>query len=187
MRLVPAVPDAVAGIGRDTPTRVWTRRSVPWGCCDERRTVLVIDVVTHLDVDRPAGAVFAFVRDQLNAPRWQRGLHEVRRTTDGPIGVGSEHVFVRRLAGRRIESRNRFVEFEPGRYAAFEIPDGAMTGRASYLVEPIDADRCHVTSTMRFNVAGRMRVAEPLLARVLARDSRRDEQVLKRLLESTPT
>lgn len=153
---------------------------------DERRTVLVIDVVTHLDVDRPAGDVFAFVSDQLNAPRWQRGLHEVRRTTDGPIGVGTEHLFVRRFGGRRIESRNRFVEFEAGRYVAFEIPDGAMTGRASYLVEPIDANRCHVTSTMRFTVAGWMRVAEPLLARVLERDSRRDEQRLKRLLESTP-
>jgi uncharacterized membrane protein len=159
---------------------------VPSGRDYERRTTLVIDVVTHLDVDRPAGDVFAFISDQLNAPRWQRGLHEVRRATGGPIGVGSEHVFVRRFAGRRIESRNRFVEFEPGRYVAFEIPDGAMTGRASYLVEPMGADRCCVTSTMRFNVAGWTRIAEPLLARVLERDSRRDEQTLKRLLESTP-
>ena len=159
---------------------------MPSDCGDERRTVRVIDVVTHLDVERSADDVFAFVSDQLNAPRWQRGLHEVRRTTDGPIRVGSEHVFVRRFAGLRIESRNRFVEFEPGRYVAFEIPDGAMTGRASYSVEPIDADRCHVTSTMQFNVAKWIRVAEPLLARVLKRDSRRDEQALKRLLESTP-
>jgi uncharacterized membrane protein len=148
--------------------------------------VLVIDVVTHLAVDRPAGDVFAFISDQLNGPHWQRGLHEVRRTTDGPIGVGSEHVFVRRFAGRQIESRNRFVEFEPGRFVAFEIPDGAMTGRASYLVEPMGVDRSHVTSTMRFNIGGWMRIAEPLLARVLERDSRRDEQTLKRLLESMP-
>ena len=160
---------------------------MPSGDSDARRTVRLIDVVTHLDVDRPAGDVFAFVSDQLNAPRWQRGLLEVRRTTDGPIGAGSEHVFVRRFAGRRIESHNRFVEFEPGRYVAFEIPDGAMTGRASYLVEPIDPDHCHVTSTMHFNVAGWMRIAEPLLARALERDSRRDEQLLKRLLEATPT
>ena len=96
-------------------------------------------------------------------------------------------MFVRRFAGRRIESRNRFVDFEPGRYVAFEIPNGAMTGQASYLVEPIDADRCHVTSTMRFSIAGWMRLAEPLLARVLERDSRRVEQTLKQLLESTPT
>ena len=148
--------------------------------------VPVIDVVTHLDVNRPAADVFVFVSDQLNASHWQRGLHEVRRITDGPIGVGSEHVFVRRFAGRRIESRNRFVEFEPGRYVAFEIPDGAMTGRASYLVEPMSADRCHLTSTMRFNVAGWMRIAEPLLTRVLQRDSQRDEQTLKELLETTP-
>jgi hypothetical protein len=155
-------------------------------CRHRRRGVRMIDVVTHLEVDRSAADVFAFVSDQLNAPRWQRGLHEVRRITDGPIGVGSEHVFVRRFAGRHIESRNRFVEFEPGRYFAFEIPDGVVTGRASYLVEPIGADRCHVTSTMRFNFAGPMRFAERLLARVLERDSRRDEQTLKRLLESTP-
>lgn len=147
----------------------------------------MIDVVTHLDVDRPAAELFAFVSDQLNAPRWQRGLHEVRRVADGPIGVGSEHVFVRRFAGRRIESRNRFVEFEPGRYVAFEIPDGVVTGRASYLVEPIGTDRCHLTSTMRFKLAGPMRFTEPLLARVLEGDSRRDEQTLKRLLESTPS
>ena len=48
-----------------------------------------------------AADVFAFLSDQLNAPRWQRGLHEVRRTTDGPIGVGSEHVFVRRVVTSR--------------------------------------------------------------------------------------
>jgi len=145
----------------------------------------MIDVVTHLDVDRPAAEVFAFVSDQVNAPLWQSGLHEVRRTTDGPIGVGTEHVFVRRFAGRRIESRNRFIEFESDRYVAFEIPDGTITGRASYLVEPNGDDRCHVTSTMQFNVNGWMRFAEPLLARVLERDSRRDEQTLKCHLESS--
>ena len=143
----------------------------------------MIDVVTHLQIDRPAAEVFAFVSDQLNAPRWQRGLFEVRRTTDGPIGVGSEHVFVRRFAGRRIESGNRFVEFEPGRFVAFEIPDGFVAGRASYLVEPVSTDRSHLTSTMNFRVAGWMRLAEPLLARVLERDSRRDEQTLKQTLE----
>jgi uncharacterized membrane protein len=146
--------------------------------------VLVIDVTTHLDVDRPAAEVFTFVSDHLNAPLWQNGLHEVRRTTDGPIGVGTEHVFVRRFAGRQIESRNRFIEFEPDRYVAFEIPDGKITGRASYLVEPNGDDRCHLTSTMQFNVNGWMRITEPLLARVLERDSRRDEQALKRHLES---
>ena len=145
----------------------------------------MIDVTTELDVDRPAAVVFAFVSDQCNATRWQRGLHEVRRTTDGPIGVGTEHVFVRRFAGRKIESANRFVAYEPDRFVEFEIPEGSMTGQASYLVEPLGEQRCRVTSTMQFRVAGWMRPVERLLARILERDSRRDEQTLKRVLETT--
>jgi hypothetical protein len=46
---------------------------------------------------RPASEVFAFVSDQTNAPLWQEGLQEVRRITEGPIRVGTEHVFARVL------------------------------------------------------------------------------------------
>jgi hypothetical protein len=38
---------------------------------------------------------------------------------------------------------------------------------------------------MQFNIHGWMRISEPLLARILRRDSHRDEQTLKRHLEST--
>jgi len=144
----------------------------------------VITVESTVDIDRPSTEVFGFVADQTNAPGWQRGLHEVRRVTDGPIGVGTEHVFVRRFAGRRVESRNRFTRYELGRSVHFEIPDGWVTGEASYLVEPDGAERCRLTSRMEFHVAGPAALASPLLARVLARDSRRDEASLKALLEA---
>ena len=143
----------------------------------------MIIVESTLDIDRPSTEVFGFVADQTNAPSWQNGLHEVRRLTDGPIGVGTEHVFVRRFAGRRIESRNRFTRYESGRLVHFEIPDGWLTGQASYRVEPLGAGRCRLTSRMEFQVAGPAALASPLLARVLARDSRRDEAALKALLE----
>ena len=93
-------------------------------------------------------------------------------------------MFVRRFAGRRIESRNRFVEFEPGRYVAFEIPDGAMPGRASYLVEPMGAGRCQLTSMLRFNVAGWMRIAEPLWRDSCDEAAATTSKTLKRLLET---
>ena len=144
----------------------------------------MITVESTVDIDRPSTEVFGFVADQTNAPGWQHGLHEVRRLTDGPIGVGTEHVFVRRFAGRRVESRNRFTRYEPGRSVHFEIPDGWVTGQASYLVEPDGAGRCRLTSRMEFHVTGPAALASPLLARVLARDSRRDEAALKALLEA---
>ena len=144
----------------------------------------MIDVETKLNVARPAAEVFAFVSDQTNAPAWQQGLLDVQRTTDGPIGVGSEHTFVRNFAGRRIESRNRFIAFDESAYfVEFEIPQGPMTGVASYRVEPTSSGTCLLTSRMRFVVSGIMRLATPILVRVLKRDSERDELRLKVLLE----
>ena len=144
----------------------------------------MISVETHLDIARPASEVFAFVSDQTNAPRWQKGLHEVRRLTDGPIGVGTEHAFVRRFAGRPIESRNRFTAYdEARRFVEFEIPEGSMTGMARYAVEPTGDATCRLTSRMDFRVSGPLRLATPFLARLLRRDSERDEATLKRLLE----
>jgi len=145
----------------------------------------VIDVTTSVEIARPVHEVFAFVADQTNAPHWQTELHEVRRLTDGPIGVGSEHEFVRTFAGRRFSSRNRFVAFEPGRFVRFEIPSGWITGTASYRTEASQSAGTVLTSRMEFRVRGALVLLEPVLSRLLAKDSRRDEQRLKSLLEDS--
>lgn len=145
----------------------------------------MISVETRIEIGRPAAEVFAFVSDQTNAPRWQSGLDEVHRLTPGPIRVGSEHSFVRRFAGRRIESRNKFVAFEPGRFVAFDIPPGGgVTGEASYLVEPTSDASSALTSRVQLRFFGVGRVLEPIMGRLLRHDSERDERTLKALLEA---
>lgn len=147
----------------------------------------MINVETDVQIDRPAGTVFDFVADQTNAPRWQRGLMEVRRLTEGPLGVGTEHAFVRTFAGRQIESRNRYTEFDPNHFVEFEIPDGWMNGTASYRVEATESGSCHLIARMDFRARGPLAVAEPLLSRLLAQDARANVAALKRLLESAPS
>jgi len=119
----------------------------------------MIAVETTVEISRPVAEVFDFVADQTNAPRWQDGLHEVRRLTEGPLGIGTEHEFVRRFAGRRVATRNRFVSFEEGRYVEFEIPAGWLTGQAAYLTEPgpgwHGADQPHAVSRPRSAGRGR--------------------------------
>ena len=131
----------------------------------------MIDVETRVEIARPAQEVFAFVADQTNAPRWQTDLHEVRRLTEGPIGVGSEHEFVRTFAGRRFTSRNRFVAFEPGRYVQFEIPSGWISGMASYRTEASPSGGTVLTSRIEFRVRRPMSLLEPVLSRLLVKDS----------------
>ena len=142
----------------------------------------MIDLETTTEISRPVAEVFAYVAEQTNAPQWQDGLQEVRRLTEGPIGVGSQHQFIRRFAGREVASRNRFVAFEEGRYVRFVIPEGWLTGEASYLTEPSPSGTV-LTSRMQFHAHGFAALLEPLLSRLLARDTRRDAERLKQLLE----
>ena len=135
---------------------------------------------SHLPIARPASEVLAFVADMTNAPRWQTGLREVRRLTPGPLQVGTEHEFVRRFAGREVASRNRFIAFDPGRYVAFEFPQGSITSQGSYRVVPDGHGGCVLTSRVELNVTGVMRLVQPLLARVLRRDVHRDDRHSRR-------
>ena len=161
------------------------RENPAHAAAEEGCVVRRLEVQTRIDIACPATEVFDFVADQTNAPRWQHGLHEVRRITPGPVDVGTEHVFVRRFAGMSIESRNRFTKYDPGRFVSFEIPSGRITGEASYQVEPTGTHTSRLISDMNFRVAGLAGLAAPLLARVLERESRRDEATLKKLLEHT--
>jgi len=140
-------------------------------------------IQTHVVVARAPEDVFAFVADQTNTPRWQSGLIEVRRLTPGPIGIGTEHAFVRRVAGRRVEARNRYVRYEPSRLVAFEVSDGGIAGHVEYRFEPHPTGTM-VTCVMEFATRGPGRIAEPLLRRAIEREARRDDRKLAALLEA---
>jgi len=145
--------------------------------------MFVVDSV--VEIERPATEVFDFVADMTNAPFWQSGLHLVERIPPGPVRVGSEHVFERRFAGRTLKSRNRITELQPPTRIAFEIPKGWISGRAAYDVVQIDGGS-RVCCRMEFRARGLGGLVEPLLARVLRHDSRRDDRRLKAVLEGHP-
>lgn len=143
-------------------------------------------VTTRSVIAGEPDAVFRFVADQTNAPRWQSGLRQVRRLTSGPIGVGTEHEFTRTFAGRVLTSRNRFVRFEPGHLVEFELPGAWLSGRASYLVEPV-SQSTRLISTMQFTARGAWRPLEPILRLLLLRESTRDEARLAAIFASAAT
>lgn len=144
----------------------------------------MIKVEKSIVIDRPAEAVFAYVSDHTNAPRWQRGLLEARRTTDGPIGVGTRYTFVRTLMGRRMELSNEFTQYEPNKLVAFKATSDWMAAQAWYLIEPAGTDRARITSGIEIRPAGLFRLAEPLIGASLSRDVEANLGDLKGLLEA---
>jgi uncharacterized membrane protein len=141
----------------------------------------MVNVERSVAIARSSDDVFAFVADQTNAARWQSGILEVRRLTDGPPGVGTRHAFTRTLMGRRLTGENEYVEFVPGRRVAFRTTSGPGL-LASYDVAP-GSTGAHLTATIELDVSGIMTVAAPLLARSLSRDVEANLARLKDILE----
>lgn len=129
----------------------------------------MIKVEKSIIIHRPIEEVFAYVGDQTNAPQWQPGLLEVRRTTDGPLGVGTQHTFVRKFMGRKMEASSEYVTYEPNKRITFRTTSGPVALKASYLVEPT-ADGTRLTSQIEMQAAGLFGLAEPLIAASLGRE-----------------
>jgi uncharacterized protein YndB with AHSA1/START domain len=134
-------------------------------------------------IDRPIEDVFAFVGDQTNTPQWQAGLVEVRRTSDGPIGVGTTHTLVRTFMGRRMEADNEYVAYEPNKRIAFRTTSGPVRMEASYLFESA-VGGTRLTSLIEMDASGLMSLAEPLIAAGLRREMKAAFATLKELLEN---
>jgi len=143
----------------------------------------LIAVEGTIVIGRSADDVFACVSDQTNAPGWQRGLLDVRRTTAGPIGVGTRHDVVREFMGRRLTMSNEYTRYEPNTLVAFEL-SGTVPGQASYIVEPAGMDSARLIARIEMRPAGILRLAEPLMAAGLRRDVQANLRALKSLLEA---
>jgi uncharacterized protein YndB with AHSA1/START domain len=143
----------------------------------------MITVEKGVTIGRSPAEVFAFVSDQTNGPRWQRGLTAVRRTTEGPIGVGTRHTFERTLMGRKMDGGNEYTTYEPDKLVAFAW-SGPMPGQASYAVEPAGMGGTRLVSRLEMQAQGLLRLAEPVMAAGLSRDVEANLDTLKNLLES---
>ena len=101
-------------------------------------------------IERPVEEVFAYIGDQTNAPAWQSGLVEVKRTTEGPIGVGTKHTLVRMFMRRRMEADNEYVAYEPDKLVTFKSISGPPL-EASYFFEPAGSGT-RITSRVQLHV-----------------------------------
>jgi len=78
-------------------------------------------------IRKPVDEVFRFIGEDFfnNYPRWSPEVRELKRLSDGPVGVGTMGRQVRVDCGRRSESDFKVLEFQCNRRAIF-----AGVGRA---------------------------------------------------------
>jgi uncharacterized protein YndB with AHSA1/START domain len=143
----------------------------------------MINVEESIIINRTVEEVFAFVADQTNAPQWQEGLLEVRRLTDGPLGVGTKHTAARKFLGRKMEMTNEYVEYEPNTIITFTGDSGPAHFVVSYMTEAV-AGGTKLTCQMQMEQGGLFGLLDSLIAGSLKRDFVANFRDLKALLEN---
>ena len=143
----------------------------------------MINVEVSIIVSRPIEEVFAYVNDFRNTAQWQTGVVEVRQTSEGPVGKGTQLIFVRTLLGRKLEGASEMVEYEPPTKNTLQSTSGPMPFTITRIFEPTPVGT-KVTLVFEMQPGGVFALAEPLFARSLKRSAEADLGNLKDMLES---
>lgn len=145
-----------------------------------------MEITSSIEIERPASEVFAFVADMSNNTRWQGGQQRCDWTSEPPIGVGSTYDQEAKFLGRAIVSSFEVTEFEADRLIRIVSTAGTMPIDVTRTVEQLGQRRCRVTARVKGDPPGLMRLAGPLMKRLVGRNVDRDYDRLKALLESSP-
>jgi uncharacterized protein YndB with AHSA1/START domain len=145
----------------------------------------MIETSDSITIDRPIEEVFAYVTDTSNDPAWHTDILEVRKTSEGPIGLGTKwHVGFKPVMGVS-EGAMEVVAFEPNRREVMRGIMGPMQPTLTYLVEPVGGGT-RFTRNVQIKVSGMMRLMEPLMRLMTPKRNAGFVAKLKRVLEERP-
>jgi carbon monoxide dehydrogenase subunit G len=97
-------------------------------------------------VDRPIEEVFNFLADGTNDPKFSPRVLEIKKTTDGPVGVGTVYASTVKDAGVKTSREIKITEFDPPtRIRWAEVSKNQVTAREGGYDLARDGDGTRVT------------------------------------------
>lgn len=141
------------------------------------------EVQIETRIERAPADVFAALVDLERSPMWNPGLTEVRRTSDGPLGVGSTIIYVGRFLGRSYSSPATYTHFAPGERLASRTTSGPFELEVDNVLEAV-GDGTRVRGSYRGESRGFFALAEPIVLRLTRRHFENVMANLKELLEA---
>jgi polyketide cyclase/dehydrase/lipid transport protein len=141
-------------------------------------------------VDRPISEVFAFLADGTNDPKFSPRVQEIRKTTDGAVGVGTVFESKVKDAGMTTSRRFELTAFEEPRKIRWTersknlvtVPEGG------YDLEQLSDTQTRVTIHNTFEGHGFGKLIVGLALRAAIKDAPAFAQRIKSAVEaSTPS
>lgn len=126
---------------------------------------MTVKIESTTVIARPPEEVFAFLLDLENAAQFDPDVQSVKKTTEGPIGVGTEFRFYERTPPFGTFQRTRFhyTAVEPDHRIAFTGQVGPLAPVGSFTFENASAGT-RVTFHGEANPKGFLKLFTPLIA-----------------------
>jgi Polyketide cyclase / dehydrase and lipid transport len=138
-------------------------------------------------IERPIIEVFAFLADGTNDPKFSPRVQEIKKTTDGPIGVGTVFESTVKDAGMTTKRKFELTEFEaPTKIRWTErsknmitVPDGG------YNLEAIGESQTKVTIHNAFEGHGFGKLIKGFALKAAIKDAPAFAQRIKEAVEAS--
>ena len=137
----------------------------------------------NLVINRPVEEVFAFVSNSENLPRWRSTSLEMKKTSDGSLGVGSTFKGRFIFLGRQFDGNVVVTAHEQNRVYVSKMAEGPFPLETGYTLEPVE-NGTRVTFVAEGEPGGFFKLAEPLVVSMAKRAYTTDLQNLKEMLEA---
>jgi hypothetical protein len=138
-------------------------------------------------IDRPIDEVFAFLADGTNDPKFSPRVQEIRKTTDGPVGVGT--VFESKVKDAGMTTSRKFelttldvptkIRWTERSKNMVTVPDGG------YDLEKVSDTQTRVTIHNRFEGHGFGKLVVGFAARQAVKDAPAFAQRIKAAVEGS--
>ena len=151
---------------------------------DDKEVIEMARIEASVVINRPIEEVFAYMIDFEKTDQWSAQVVETKKTSEGPVGVGTRFVAVARVLGRRIEDTVEVTEYEPNSKYSLKHAAGPISIEKDEFTFESVAGGIKVTHVFEMETGGFFRLAEPLVARMIRRQSETDFAHLKDLLEA---
>jgi uncharacterized protein YndB with AHSA1/START domain len=134
-------------------------------------------------IRRAVEDVFAFLADFENIPSWNYAIVETKKTSPGPVGVGTTYRQLRSVPSRS-EEGFQVTAFEPSSRLEVHGDIGPFTATISYLLAPTDHGTRLTNVVDLESASGVLRLVAPLAASRVKTAMAANLDTLKQLLET---
>jgi len=133
-------------------------------------------------VDRSPEAVWKFIFDPANAPKYDPDIISAKQTSDGPVAVGTTFEANRKKEGK---VSFRTVEYDPGRKLTWVVtsPRVMEGSKESIILEDVGG-KSRVTNEWDLKLGGFYRLMGPFVARSMKKTAGAQADNIKRILET---